>query len=516
MYCSRCGRRWLAACLLTLVPILCRIAPAHAARSIGGVDPARIDAFVQSEMYANLLPGVALALVHNGRIVDLRGFGDAAPDGRPVTPQTPFMLGSVSKSFTALALMQLVEAGRITLDAPVTRYLPWFRLAGDQQPSRITLRELLSHTSGLPDAAGLAGSSFATLQTMTLEQSIRRLNRVKPDHPAGSSYEYSDANYDVLGLIVQTVSGVPFGSYLQRHIFTPLHMVRSFTSKQQARLHGLAYGYTTLFGLPVPSDEPVFPPNLPSGYVMSSAEDLAHFLIAQMSGGRYGQARLLSAAGVTAMHTPQAAGGRYGMGWFQGQIDGVPVISHDGNTFRSHAYLVIEPQSGWGAAVLVNLQSAVASPAIAHLQDGVAALLAGREPPSELLTLPMLSLTIDGILALVLAVAAYPLLRMPRWYGRHTQRQRFPVRTAVRLAAEVGIPTLLVLGAPGLVGLPWGDILFIFPDFGLWFLALLGVVFATGCTRGALATRVLVQRTSLHGGAARTPISGTSLEALRD
>jgi CubicO group peptidase (beta-lactamase class C family) len=486
---ARSSLRWLAISLLILWPVSHAAVPVRAASPAPGVDIGRIDAFVQAEQHANLLPGVALALVHNDQIVHLRGFGHAGPDGRPVTPQTPFMLGSVSKSFTALALMQLVEAGKIALDAPVTRYLPWFRLADAQDSARITLRELLAHTSGIPDQAGLMGNTLTTLRTRTLEQSVRGFRTVSPDHPAGAAYEYSDAGYDVLGLIVQTVSGEPFGSYLQRHIFAPLGMKQSFTAEREARAHGLAHGYTSLFGLPVPSDESLLPSNLPSGYVIASAEDLAHFLIAQMNGGQYDHARVLSSAGVAAMHTPQAAGGHYGMGWFRGQINGAPTISHDGNTFRSHAYLVIEPRSGWGAVVLVNLQSALASPAIDHLQDGVASLLGGQEPPMQTLTMPMLSLLIDGVLALILALAVWPLLRLPRWYRRHAQRPRLPVRTGVRLAAELGIPAAIVLGAPALIGLPWGDILFVMPDFGLWFLALLCLVFATGCARGVVVLK---------------------------
>jgi CubicO group peptidase (beta-lactamase class C family) len=332
---------------------------------------------------------------------------------------------------------------------------------------------------------------------MTLEELVRRLRTVTPDRAPGAAYEYSDANYDVLGAIVQTVSGEPFGDCLRRHIFLPLHMIDSFTSERLARLHGLAQGHTTLFGLPVPSDEPVYAADLPSGYVMSSAEDLAHFLIAQMNGGLYGGARVLSAAGIAAMHMPQASGGHYGMGWFRDQIGGAPVVSHDGNTFRSHAYLVLEPNSGWGAAVLVNLQSAVASPAIAHLQDGVAALLAGREPPSAALTMPRLSLIIDAILAFILAIAAWPLVRLPRWYRRQAWQGRFFRRTGVRLAAELGIPAALFLGAPALAGLPWGDILFVMPDFGIWFLVLLSIIFTAGVARAVLLALALRRKAHL-------------------
>src|SRR5829696_2650954 len=107
-----------------------------------------IDRFVQTEMSAIGRPGLALGITHGDRVVHLRGFGIADLSGRPVTPQTPFVIGSVTKSFTALAVMQLVEADLLDLDAPVQRYLPWFRVADPEASKQITLRHLLHHVSG--------------------------------------------------------------------------------------------------------------------------------------------------------------------------------------------------------------------------------------------------------------------------------------------------------------------------------------------------------------------------------
>src|SRR5262245_17215858 len=104
---------------------------------------AAIERFVRHEMAAQRIPGLALGIVRDGRIAYVRGFGKADESGRPVTPQTPFIIGSLSKSFTALAIMQLVEAGKVELDAPVQRYLPWFHVADEQASGQITVRDLL-------------------------------------------------------------------------------------------------------------------------------------------------------------------------------------------------------------------------------------------------------------------------------------------------------------------------------------------------------------------------------------
>jgi CubicO group peptidase (beta-lactamase class C family) len=500
----RSGRLWrylFCLLLLLLQPGIVRSALAAPARP--AVDVARIDAFVRAQMGENHLPGVALALVHGDRIVHLRGFGEAARDGRAVTPQTPFVLGSVSKSLTALAIMQLVEAGKVALDAPVTRYLPWFQLSDANASRRITVRQLLSHTSGIPDSAGISGTTLSALRTTSPEQLVRSFRTVAMDRPVGSRFEYSDANYIVVGLIVQVVSGESFGDYLQHHIFAPLHMRQSFTSEQEARQHGLAQGFTSWFGVPWPIEEPYLPVNLAAGYTISSAEDMAHFLVAQMNGGRYGQAAILSPAGIAAMHTPSEPGLSYGMGWFVGSIDGTPAYWHDGVTFRFHAYELIEPRQRWGAVLLLNLQSAIASPAISHLQAGIAALLSGREPPPAGMSMRTLALIVDGVLLLVLTAAVSPLLRLPRWY-RRKQGRRFGILTRVRLAAELLLPAALVAGPP-LLGQPWSDLFVVFPDYTTWFLTLLGVIFLTGCARGLLMIVLLrrteprVQRASAQG-----------------
>src|ERR1043166_8009094 len=108
-----------------------------------------VDGFIEAEMRTLNIPGLALGIVHADQIVHLRGFGIADPTGRAVTAQTPFVLGSTSQAFTALAVMQLVEQGKIDLDAPVQRYLAWFQLADAGTSPRVTIRNLLHHTSGL-------------------------------------------------------------------------------------------------------------------------------------------------------------------------------------------------------------------------------------------------------------------------------------------------------------------------------------------------------------------------------
>jgi CubicO group peptidase (beta-lactamase class C family) len=154
---------FVLATTLILISLLCRAVPATSAASGRSAlemrEQEQIDAYIQARMQAAHIPGLALGVVRGDQVVYLKGYGIAGPDRRSVTPQTPFILGSTSKSFTALAIMQLVEAGKIDLDAPVKHYLPWFRTADEAASARITVRSLLNQDSGLPVYEGLEGLS---------------------------------------------------------------------------------------------------------------------------------------------------------------------------------------------------------------------------------------------------------------------------------------------------------------------------------------------------------------------
>ena len=180
--------------------------PARAAASTSAPDIARINAFVSEQVQRNGIPGLALGLVEGDRIIDLKGFGKADQSGRAITPQTPFDLASVSKPLSALAIMQLVEAGKVELDAPVQRYLPAFRLADPVASAQITVRHLLQHTSGIPLTA-----CQTQVGAVSLEQFVAELQTVQLDRPVGVRHEYCSGNYNVLGRVIEVVSGQSFG-----------------------------------------------------------------------------------------------------------------------------------------------------------------------------------------------------------------------------------------------------------------------------------------------------------------
>jgi CubicO group peptidase (beta-lactamase class C family) len=353
-------------------------------------DFAAIDAFVEVQMRDQRLPGLALGIVKGDQIVHLKGFGIADPSGRAVTPQTPFIIGSLSKSFTALAVMQLVEEGKIELDTPVQHYLPWFRVADEVASAQITVRHLLCQTSGLSTKTGRSFQGSGDTSDDALEGSVRKLSAAELTGPVGAAHQYSTVNYAVLGLIVQAVSGQSYESYIQEHIFDLLEMQNSFTSQAEAQSQGFAAGYHYAFDMPIAVDLPYNRGLLPAGYLISSAEDMTHYLIAQLNDGRYKDTALVSSAGMLEMHHPAVPTGVtdtfYGMGWFVGPINGISAIHHQGETFNFHANMILLPDSQMGIVVLINGENSMdllfGAARIADISKGVASLLAGQQPPS--------------------------------------------------------------------------------------------------------------------------------------
>lgn len=212
-------------------------------------DFAKVDAYIQTQMQRNGIPGVSIAVTQGGQVVYLRGYGTAGR-GQPMTPDTPMYIGSTSKSFTALAVLQLLEQGKLDLDAPVQRYLPWFTLADENAARAITLRNLLNHSSGLSDLQYV--EVHRVPDTASIEEGVRDLRVARPVDPVGTKFHYFNPGYATLGLIVEKVSGQSYGDYLRQHILAPLEMNRTFTDPAPARQAGLAQGHSLMFGLAVP------------------------------------------------------------------------------------------------------------------------------------------------------------------------------------------------------------------------------------------------------------------------
>jgi len=347
-----------------------------------------IDAYVEQEMRRLNIPGVSLAIVEGNKIVHLRGFGRDRPGGGAPSPKTPFPLGSTTKSFTALAVMQLVEAGKIRLDDPVQRYLPWFRVADPRASAEISVRHLLNQTSGLPTWVGEVPLADFDDSPDATERQARALTTLKLTRPVGSAFEYSNTNYNLLGPIIEVASGESYEDYVQKHIFTPLGMSHTYTSHATARQNGLAVGHRYWFMIPVAADNIPLPRgSLPGGMIISCAEDMARYLIAHLNGGRFGDAQILSVAGIDELHRGAAdfivmgrSIAQYGMGWLVSEIGQTKVVSHGGTLPDFGSHMALLPEQKKGVVLLFNANEHWMMPALEEFGAGVDALLAGERP----------------------------------------------------------------------------------------------------------------------------------------
>jgi len=351
---------------------------------------AAIDTYIVEQMQRLHIPGASLAIIEGDRVVHQRGFGLARPGGETPVALTPFFIGSLTKSITAMAVMQMVEAGKMELDASVQHYLPWFRVADPQASAQITVRHLLNQTSGFPSLASNLVLAELDNTPGANERQVRALSTLKLSHPVGEVVEYCNLNYNVLGLIIESVTGETYPDYIQKHIFTPLEMSHSYTAKTPAQQNGLAMGHRHWFGLPVPAfDLPVPLGSLASGQLISCAEDISHYLMAHMNGGRYNGTQILSPAGMDELHRGEkqlfAFGesvGRYAMGWFDRDIGNIRTLSHGGNVPDFSAFMSLIPEQNKGMVILFNADPYGLPMITDEIGTNLTVILAGRQPES--------------------------------------------------------------------------------------------------------------------------------------
>jgi CubicO group peptidase (beta-lactamase class C family) len=392
-----------------------------------------VDAHIERQVERLNIPGVALAIVEGDEIAHLRGFGRARPGGEAPTPQTPFILGSLTKSFTALAVMQLVEDGKVELDAPVQRYLRWFRVADPQASAEITVRHLMNQTSGLPQLSGLCPLADFDDSSDASERQARALSTLKLTRPVGSAWEYCNMNYNLLGLLIEAASGESYEAYLQNHIFAPLEMTHSHTSQAEAKQNGMAVGHQYWFAIPFAAPNmPIPHGSLPAAVLISSSEDMARYLIAHLNEGRYDNAQILSPAGINELHRPAAevsamgvslARPYYGMGWFIEETAQTKIVSHPGTLPDFFAYMAILPEQKKGMVLLVNANQMMMDFAQWEFGAGVAKLLAGeRRVPNRFGAVPWALRGLPLIPTLQIVGVAATLRRLLRWHQNPSSR----------------------------------------------------------------------------------------------
>lgn len=361
-------RHLAAALALSLVLAACTSAPPRAEpvsrNDLDGVQR-QLGEYIGHELAQKKLAGLSIALVDDQRIVWASGFGWAdAAAGVPTTAETRYRVGSISKLFTDTAAMQLVAHGRLDLDAPVQRTLPWFRI-GSAWPTAgdITLRQLMTHHAGFPrDVAGGMWLQEAPSPSNDFRAMLHGLADNQVDAPPGQMLMYSNVGLDLVGSMIETASGEPFEQRLQEAVLTPLGLRDAKFSAAVPTEHGMARGHYN----GEPQREPALR-DVPAGGLNASVTDLGRFLMMQFAGGRnvLGEVVLPAEQQVAMLERqypdlPLDADMRIGLGWMLTTFGtdavrgGGPVAHHGGATMYFRSQLMMLPQYKLGVVVASN------------------------------------------------------------------------------------------------------------------------------------------------------------------
>ncbi len=346
------------------------------------------------------VPGFSIVVVKEGKVIYAQGFGARDPSrSLPATPETLYGIGSCSKSFVALAVMQLAEKGKLRLTDPASDYVP-FKLGLKGKP--ITIHHLLSHGSGVPN---LATSTIGLSRGVGIELGVpwgsaedfyRVVNSANPEITAdpGERFFYSNEGFRVVGNIIQEVSGVPFHEYIQENILKPLGMRRSTfvrhvfdADPDRMTAHWKKTDGTmqpTGFPYPDVSENPGFSWNAAAGGLMAPMTELTAYLAMLMNGGVHKGKKLASGESIEKMFTPYIdhaetywGMSRYGYAWsIIPDFHGFKQVNHGGSLLVATAHLAMVPSLGLGVAMAAN----TSRPPFATIADGVFAALMGKDP----------------------------------------------------------------------------------------------------------------------------------------
>ena len=332
----------------------------------------RVAAQAQSERYRSELqpliedfmrqeqvPGLAIGVIQGGQLVYAHGFGvkNLAHDHDPVTPRSLFHMASITKTFVATSIMQLVEAGKINLDAPVVQYLPYFRLADDRYPT-ITVRQMVTHTSGMPDVEDYEWDKPQD-DDGALERYVRSLSNQKLIFAPGTDFRYSNMAFEVLGDLISKVSGESFDDYVQQQILTPLKMKDSTLLIKKTSPGLMTWGHERdLSGHVFPSK--VYPYNRmhsPSSNLHSNVEDMARWALANLNHGELDGRRILKEQTYDIIWKPAhklSDGRAVGISWFLGEYRGQATVSHGGGDTGYATFLMLLPEKKMAVVLMAN------------------------------------------------------------------------------------------------------------------------------------------------------------------
>jgi CubicO group peptidase (beta-lactamase class C family) len=332
----------------------------------------KIEQTLPVAMLQRNITGAAIALVDGDTVVWSRGFGYTnRTQNEKVTGETLFHVGSISKSFTALGILQSVGKGLLTLDDPVKQHLPWFSVNsrfGAAATDRITIRHLLSHHSGLGTWSPLGNPSDPQYHTRTFEQVVKSTRDSWLKFPAGERFEYSNQGINLAGYVLEVTSGRPFADLMREELLAPMGMtVSTFHQEKVTQTAACAVGY--LGRRPVPVVNGIVMPLIAAGGLFASANDLARFIVFHLQGNAGLGKQLVPQTLLHEMYAPQFTaanqGSGYGLGIYKAIQHDTVRLSHGGLGYGISAHYRFLPAHKIGVVLLTNQDTAHNAPDLA-------------------------------------------------------------------------------------------------------------------------------------------------------
>lgn len=428
-----------------------------------------IDDYIKKNMEVNHITGASLAITYGDDVFYTQGYG-AYSDGREITSRTPFPIASLSKSMTALAVLQLADTGQIDLDAPYVSYFPDISPT-DDRITRITVRNLLNHTSGLNDKVNPDMTKL--VQFKTLQEINKSLDQVKLANDPGETYNYHNPNYQYLALLVEQISSQRFSEYLKEHIFARLGMNGTFSVSMTEQINendAIPRGHYLLFGNPISTAEPLWFIDGPAG-VITNAEDMAKWMRAQYN------PQLLSPNLMEQYHT---AGQRapYGMGWLASNDNNWGrTISHSGIfwTYKAEETVYLDKELGITMMFDTGINAFLDYSAFVR---GVAQIMDGGKAEISAINSRNMEIAMVLLLAGTILWSGYSLYRLKKNKNQLTAIRR----KLIFASAGTILPVLILLFLPSILSIfaggrvvPWNGIWMMMPSLIIW-LVLLVVV----------------------------------------
>lgn len=274
-----------------------------------------IEAYTANALEKYRIPGASLIIEKDGEKLVEKSWG-VSTDAQAITADTPFLIGSLSKSVTALAIMQLIQDGRVNLDEPISKYIPDFHYDSPNN-TPILVRHLLEHTSGVSALDGLNVTDRNYSADGGIKQAVNALDGTKLQSKPGDIYTYTSANYLLLGEIIESTSGKTYADFVDSRIFTPLNMNKSSANQKATTESGLAPGFSSWFGQPVKVSRFYDNAGAPYGYISSTANDIIKFLDFMKNGNE----TVLSKRGLDRLKEMPQEDRTYGFGWHYSKQD---------------------------------------------------------------------------------------------------------------------------------------------------------------------------------------------------